>query len=77
MRHHQWPSQDGWHALGQIASQEGAIISNSICSLENLINFFYPTWWWWPEVTHFFAYSAKEGRKWITKQVALKKPILY
>ena len=25
----------------------------------------------------FFAYSAKEGRKWITKQVALNKSIPY
>jgi hypothetical protein len=33
--------------------------------------------WWWLEVTPFFAYSAKEGRKWITKQVALKKPIMH
>ena len=39
--------------------------------------FFDPTHWWWPEVTPFFAYSAKEGRKWITKQIALKKLILH
>ena len=25
----------------------------------------------------FFVYLAKEGRKWITTQVALKKPILH
>ena len=37
--------------------------------------FFDPARWWWPEVTPFFAYSAKEGRKWITKQMALKKSI--
>lgn len=30
---------------------------------------------WWPEATPFLPYSAKEGRKWITKQIALKKPI--
>ena len=33
--------------------------------------------WWWLEVFilfYFYAFSAKEGRKWITKQVALKKP---
>ena len=35
--------------------------------------FFDPARWWWPEVTPFFAYSAKEGRKWITKQTTLKK----
>ena len=37
--------------------------------------FFNPACWWWPEVTPFFVYSAKEGRKWITKQIALKKSI--
>jgi hypothetical protein len=37
--------------------------------------FFDPARWWWPEVTPFFAYSAKEGRKWITKQIGLKKSI--
>lgn len=31
--------------------------------------------WRWLEVTTFFAYSAKEGRNWITKQEALKKSI--
>ena len=36
-----------------------------------------PTHWWWLEVTPFFAYLAKEGRKWIIKQVALKKPIMH
>ena len=34
-----------------------------------------PACWWWPEATPFLAYSAKLGRKWITKQVALKKSI--
>ena len=30
------------------------------------MNFFFdPSRWWWPEVTPFFAYSAKEERKWI------------
>ena len=37
--------------------------------------FFNPTRWWWPEITPFFAYSTKEGRKWITKQIGLKKSI--
>lgn len=36
---------------------------------------FDPAHWWWPKGTFIFAYSAKEGRKWITKQVALKKSI--
>ena len=35
--------------------------------------FFDPAYWWWPKVTPFFAYTAKEGRKWITKQIGLKK----
>ena len=34
---------------------------------------FDPARWWWPEVTPFLSYSAKEGRNWITKQIALKK----
>ena len=37
--------------------------------------FFDPAHWWWLEATPFPTYSAKEGRKWITKQTALKKPI--
>jgi len=32
--------------------------------------------WWWREVTPFFAYSTKEGRKCITKQATLKMPIM-
>ena len=31
--------------------------------------------WWWPKVTPFFAYLAKEARKWIIKQEALKTTI--
>ena len=43
---------------------------------EKLDQFFFDlASWWWPEVTPFFAYSAKEGRKWITKQKTLKKLI--
>ena len=37
--------------------------------------FFDPTRWCWLKITFFFAYSAKAGRKWNTKQVALKKSI--
>ena len=37
--------------------------------------FFDPTLWWWLEAMPFFAYSAKEGGKWITKQMVLKKTI--
>jgi hypothetical protein len=39
--------------------------------------FFDPARWWWPKVILFFAYSAKEGRKWITKKIGLKKSISY
>ena len=31
--------------------------------------------WWWPEVTPFYAYSFKMGRKWIPKQQVFKKSI--
>ena len=34
---------------------------------------FDPARWWWQEATPFLAYSAKEGRKWITKHIVLKK----
>jgi hypothetical protein len=39
--------------------------------------FFDPACWWWPAVPPFCAYLAKVGRKWITKQVVLKKPIMH
>ena len=37
--------------------------------------FFDHACWWWPKDTPFFIYSAKEGKKWITKQIGLKKSI--
>ena len=77
MRHHQWPSQDEMCALGWIASLEEAVKPNSICSSGNLINYSLTMHASVARGYIFFAYSAKEGRKWITKQVALNKSIPY
>ena len=38
-QHHQWPLLGGWRMLGWIALLEEASKLNSICFLENFINF--------------------------------------
>ena len=78
MHRHQRLSLGGWHVLRWIGLLEVATKLNSTSFLGKLDQFFFDIGrWWWLEVTPFFAYSAKEGRKWITKQIARKKPTLH
>ena len=78
MQHHQRLLLGGWHVLGRIGLLEVATKFNlNLFFGEQYQLLFEFACWWWQKATPFFTYLAKEGRKWITKQDALNKPILH
>jgi hypothetical protein len=76
MQHHQRLLLGGWSGLGWITLLEEATKLDSICFLEKFINYsLIQLIGGGQRLPFFLTYSAKKGRKWITKQVVLRRLI--